>query len=192
MVITRWQKYLFGDNTMTKVPFWWYHNNKSTFLVITRWQKYLGQFVEFIILLPSSRPRGVSTFLFSDGENPIIQLYIRLSWSLLFRIWFFTSCFKCVINNQSWSSSYQIWIRFVFHHILIVAALFSPVSLVATLFSLALWAPVLKVWIFYHYRSIAFVSFVSEFLQYIMMGNTLKHVKHGERLVCSTLGIFWC
>ena len=57
--------------------------------MITRWQKYLGQFVEFIILLPSSRPRGVSTFLFSDGENPIIQLYIRLSWSLPFRFWFF-------------------------------------------------------------------------------------------------------
>ena len=57
--------------------------------MITRWQKYLGQFVEFIVLLPSSRPGGVSTFLFSDGENPIIQLYIRLSWSLLFRFWFF-------------------------------------------------------------------------------------------------------
>ena len=145
---------------MTKVPFWWYHNNKSTFLVITRWQKYLGQFVEFIILLPSSRPRGVSTFLFSDGENPIIQLYIRLSWSLLFRFWFFYILLymMCLhINNQSESSFYQIWIRFVFHHILLVAALFSPVSLVATLFSSALWVPVQKVWIVFHFPLLSFL-----------------------------------
>ena len=42
-------------------------------------QRYLCKFIELIILLSSARSRRISTFLFSDGENPIIQLYIRLS-----------------------------------------------------------------------------------------------------------------
>ena len=76
-------------------------------------------------------------------------------------------------------------------HPISCSTIFTNFTSCHTIFS-ALWVPLHRVWIVSHYSWIAFVSFVSEFWHYIMMGIILKHVKHGERLFCLTLGIFWC